>query len=40
MSFIYDVTLLLTFEVIKQIWKKSNSQFKPHVNQNTRLAKT
>ena len=33
MSFIYDVTLLLTVEVIKQIWKKSKSEFKPHINQ-------
>ena len=34
MSFIYDVSLLLTVEVIKQLWKKS--EFKPHVNQKTR----
>ena len=33
MSFIYDVTLLLTVEVIKHIWKKTDWK---HTNQKTR----
>ena len=34
MSFIYDVTLLLTIEVIKHIWKKTD--WKHTTNQKTR----
>lgn len=36
MSFIYDVGLLITFEIIKKIWKNSDYSC---VNRNQRPAK-